>query len=68
MISIGEETGELDKMLIQIADNFEEEVDVVISKLTSLMEPILIVFMGLIVGFIVVSMFMPLFSLVRIMG
>ena len=66
MINIGEETGELDKMLVQIADNFEEEVDVAISGLTSLLEPMLIVFMGLVVGFIVVSMFMPLFSLAKL--
>lgn len=66
MIQIGEETGELDKMLIQIADNFEEEVDVAVTGLTSLLEPILIVLMGLIVGFIVISMFMPLFSLARL--
>lgn len=68
MINIGEETGELDKMLIQIADNYEEEVDVAISGLTSLLEPILIVFMGLVVGFIVISMFMPLFSLAKLIG
>ncbi|MFA4991186.1 MAG: type II secretion system F family protein [Candidatus Omnitrophota bacterium] len=68
MISIGEETGELDKMLIQIADNFEEEVDVAVSGLTSLLEPLLIVFMGLVVGFIVISMFMPLFSLAKLIG
>ncbi|MBU1006641.1 MAG: type II secretion system F family protein [Candidatus Omnitrophica bacterium] len=66
MVNIGEETGQLDKMLIQIADNFEEEVDVAVSGLTSLLEPILIVFMGLVVGFIVISMFMPLFSLARL--
>jgi type IV pilus assembly protein PilC len=66
MVNIGEETGQLDKMLIQIADNFEEEVDVAISGLTSLLEPILIVLMGLVVGFIVISMFMPLFSLARL--
>jgi len=68
MINIGEETGELDKMLIQIADSFEEEVDVAINGLTSLLEPLLIVFMGLIVGFIVISMFMPLFSLAKLIG
>jgi len=68
MINIGEETGQLDKMLIQIADNFEEEVDVAISGLTSLLEPLLIVLMGLVVGFIVVSMFMPLFSLANLIG
>ena len=66
MVSIGEETGDLSKMLIQIADNFEDEVDVAVSGLTSLLEPLLIVFMGLVVGFIVVSMFMPLFSLAKL--
>jgi len=66
MIAIGEETGQLNKMLIQIADSFEDDVDVAINGLTSLLEPILIVFMGLIVGFIVISMFMPLFSLARL--
>jgi len=68
MISIGEETGDLSKMLIQIADNFEDEVDVAVTGLTSLLEPLLIVFMGLVVGFIVVSMFMPLFSLAKLIG
>jgi type IV pilus assembly protein PilC len=68
MINIGEETGQLDKMLVQIADNFEEEVDVTVSGLTSLLEPLLIVFMGLVVGFIVVAMFMPLFSLAKLIG
>ncbi len=67
MIDIGEETGQLDKMLMQIADNCEEEVDVAISGLTSLLGHILIVFMGLIVGFIVISMFMPLFSLAKLL-
>lgn len=66
MVSIGEETGDLAKMLMQIADNFEDEVDVAVSGLTSLLEPLLIVFMGLVVGFIVVSMFMPLFSLAKL--
>jgi len=66
MVNIGEETGDLPKMLMQIADNFEDEVDVAVSGLTSLLEPLLIVFMGLVVGFIVVSMFMPLFSLAKL--
>ena len=66
MVNIGEETGDLAKMLMQIADNFEDEVDVAVSGLTSLLEPLLIVFMGLVVGFIVVSMFMPLFSLAKL--
>jgi len=66
MVNIGEETGDLAKMLMQIADNFEDEVDVAVAGLTSLLEPLLIVFMGFVVGFIVVSMFMPLFSLAKL--
>ncbi len=66
MVSVGEESGELDNMLIQIANDYEEEVDVTVSGLTSLLEPVLIVFMGLIVGFIVVAMFLPLFTLARL--
>lgn len=68
MVSVGEETGQLDRMLVQIADSYEEEVDVAVNGLTALLEPFLIVAMGLMVGFIVVSMFLPLFSLTRLVG
>jgi type IV pilus assembly protein PilC len=68
MVAIGEESGQLDNLLIKIADDFEEEVDVVVSSLTSILEPALIVFMGLIVGFIVIAMFLPLFTLGKLIG
>lgn len=68
MVDIGEETGELDKMLIKVADNYEADVDVAVEALTSVMEPLLIVFMGGAVGFIVVSLFMPLISLIEGIG
>lgn len=68
MVALGEETGQLDKMLVQIADNYEEEVDVQVAGLTQLLEPVLIVGMGLVVGFIVISMFLPLFSLARLIS
>ena len=68
MIDVGEETGELDKMLIKIADNYDEEVDVLVTSMVSLMEPALIIFMGLIIGFIVISLFLPLITLVQHMG
>ncbi len=68
MVSIGEETGQLDKMLVQIANEYEEEVDLSVASLTALLEPVLIVTMGLIVGFIVISMFLPLFALARLIG
>lgn len=65
MVDVGEETGELDKMLNKIADNYEEEVDVAVESMTSILEPIMIVGMGAIVGFIVVALFMPLVSLIE---
>lgn len=63
MVDVGEETGELDKMLVKIADRYDEEVDTTVSALLSILEPMLIVVMGLIVGFIVVSLFLPLLDL-----
>jgi type IV pilus assembly protein PilC len=66
MVSVGEESGELDNMLIQIANDYEEEIDITVSGMTSLLEPVLIVLMGLIVGFIVIAMFLPLFTLARL--
>ena len=68
MIDVGEETGELDKMLIKIADNYDEEVDVLVGSLVSLMEPVLIIFMGLMIGFIVIALFLPLIALVQKLG
>ena len=65
MIDVGEETGDLDKMLLKIADNYDEEVDVAVSSLVSLLEPIMIVVLGLIVGTIVVSLFLPLVALMQ---
>lgn len=65
MIEVGEETGALAEMLIKIADNYDEDVDVAVEGLTSLLEPFLIVFLAVVVGFIVIAMFMPLISLLQ---
>jgi type IV pilus assembly protein PilC len=65
MIDVGEETGELDKMLLKVADNYDAEVDASVSALMSVMEPILIVGLGVTVGFIVVALFLPLISLLE---
>ncbi len=65
MVDVGEETGELDKMLMKVADNYDEEVDVIVASLVSLLEPIMVVVLGVIVGFIVVALFMPLISLIE---
>lgn len=65
MVDVGEETGELDTMLYKVADVFDEEVTTLTDGLMKLIEPLLIVFLGCAVGFIVVSLFMPLISLIQ---
>jgi len=65
MIDVGEETGELDKMLIKIADNYEADVDVAVEGMSSLIEPMLIVGMGGVVGFIVIALFLPLIKIIQ---
>ncbi|MBI3321255.1 MAG: type II secretion system F family protein [Candidatus Omnitrophica bacterium] len=68
MVALGEETGQLDRMLMQVADNYEEEVEVQLAGLAQLLEPLLIVFVGGVVGFIVIAMFLPLMSLTKLLG
>jgi type IV pilus assembly protein PilC len=62
MVSVGEETGSLDTMLSKIADFYEDQVDAAVKSLTSILEPVMIVLVGGIVGFIVISMYLPLFK------
>ena len=68
MISIGESSGTLDEMLQKIADFYDEEINVSISNLTTLIEPAMIVILGGVIGFIVVSLYMPMFQLTTLMG
>jgi type IV pilus assembly protein PilC len=63
MVAVGEETGQLENMLTKVADFYEAEVDAKVKALTSLIEPLMIVFVGGIVGFIVISMYLPMFSI-----
>ncbi len=65
MVNVGEETGELDKMLIKVADTYDEEVDHLVSSLVNAMEPIMIIFLGGTIGYIVVSLFLPLVYLIQ---
>jgi type IV pilus assembly protein PilC len=62
MVGVGEETGALDTMLDKIADFYEDRVDASVKGLTSILEPIMIIVIGSIVGFIVISMYMPLLT------
>ena len=65
MIDVGEETGDLDTMLMKIADNYDEEVDVAVQSLLSLLEPLLVVVLGSIVGTIVLALFLPLVKMIE---
>ena len=65
MVSVGESTGELDTMLVKVADYYEEEVDVVVANLLTILEPVMMVVLGVIVGGIVIAMYMPLFKLIQ---
>ncbi len=65
MITVGEETGRLPEMLVKIADNYDTEVDAAVAGLTSIIEPVLIIFLAVVVGTIVVAMFMPLISIIQ---
>jgi type IV pilus assembly protein PilC len=68
MIDVGEETGELDKMLYKVADNYDDEVNTLVEGLVSLLEPVIVIVLGGIVGFIVMALFMPLVTLISAVG
>jgi type IV pilus assembly protein PilC len=68
MIAVGEQTGALDSMLSKIADFYEDEVDEAVANLMALLEPVMIVFLGVIIGGIVISMYMPMFDLISKIG
>jgi type IV pilus assembly protein PilC len=65
MIAVGEQTGGLDEMLTKIADFYDTEVDTAVSGLLSLMEPVMIVFLGVVVGGMVVAMYLPIFDMIN---
>jgi len=66
MVKIGEETGELEKMLSKIADFYEDEVDASVQSLTSIVEPIMMIGVGLMVGTIIIAMYMPMFKMLTL--
>ncbi len=68
MVDVGEQTGALPEMLMRIADNYDEEVDNAVAAMTSLLEPILIVFLGVVVGGIVIALFLPLIDMIDKLG
>jgi type IV pilus assembly protein PilC len=66
MVKIGEETGELEKMLGKIADFYEDEVDSAIASLTAIIEPLMMIGVGCMVGVIIISMYLPMFKLLSL--
>ena len=68
MIAVGEQTGALDAMLSKIADFYDDEVDSAVTNLTSLLEPMLMVFLGVVIGGVVIAMYLPIFKLVSVVG
>jgi type IV pilus assembly protein PilC len=68
MISVGEQTGELEKMLTKVADYYEDQVNDALTEMTSLIEPVIISFLGVTIGFVVVAMFLPIFKLTQLIG
>jgi type IV pilus assembly protein PilC len=68
MINVGEQTGGLDEMLTKIADFYDDEVDQAVEALLSAMEPIMIVFLGGIVGGMIVAMYLPIFDMISAVG
>jgi len=67
MISVGEKSGQLEKMLTKIAEFYDEQVDAIVSSLTSIIEPLIIGFLGIVVGFIVIALFLPILNITRIL-
>lgn len=68
MVSVGEQSGELEKMLSKVADFYDEQVDAAVSGLTSLIEPLIIAFLGIVIGTIVICMFLPIFKLTQVVA
>jgi type IV pilus assembly protein PilC len=68
MVKIGEETGELEQMLSKIADFYEDEVDSTIQSLTSIIEPLMMIGVGFMVGIIIIAMYLPMFKMMQLIG
>lgn len=68
MVAVGEQTGELEKMLTKVSDYYEDQINETLANLNSMLEPVIIVFLGVIIGFIVLAMFLPIFKLTQTIG
>jgi type IV pilus assembly protein PilC len=68
MIGVGEQTGNLDQMLSRLADFYEDEVDVAVSAMTQLIEPMMMVGLGVVIAVLVIAMYLPVFNLASVVG
>jgi len=68
MVAIGEESGALDTMLAKVADFYEQEVDDAVDNMTALMEPMIMAFLGIVIGTLVIAMYLPIFKLGAVVG
>jgi type IV pilus assembly protein PilC len=68
MINVGESTGALDQMLIKIADFYDDEVDNAVANLTTMLEPMLMIFLGVVIGYIVIALYLPIFRMGAVIG
>ncbi len=68
MVAVGESTGEMDTMLVKVADYYEDEIDVIVASMLTILEPIMLVILGVMVGGIVIAMYMPLFKLIQVLS
>jgi type IV pilus assembly protein PilC len=68
MIGVGEQTGQLEHMLTKIADFYDEQVDAAVTGLTSIIEPLVITFLGVVVGGIVIALFLPIFKITELVA
>jgi len=66
MVNVGEQTGSMEEMLTKIADFYDDEVDAAVAGLTALLEPVMIVFLGVVIGGLVIAMYLPIFKLVTV--
>jgi type IV pilus assembly protein PilC len=66
MVQIGEESGAIDKMLAKVADYYEEEVDAIVEKISAMMEPMIMAFLGVVIGGLVLAMYLPIFNMGKV--
>jgi type IV pilus assembly protein PilC len=68
MVAVGEETGKLDEMLVRMSDFYDQEVDTAVESIMSMIEPLIMSFLGVVIGYLVIAIFLPMFSMGGMVG